>query len=371
MTAARIASAAARIESTTVARPPGARRRLAKRVVAGGLSLAAWLGAWPVLRTLARDSLSILLYHRIGDPAAPRFFGLASNVSATPAAFARQLDHLARHYNVIDLATCLAWLREERQLPPRAVMITFDDGYRDILSVALPELAARRLPATLFLATDYVADARPLFWDLVAEAMRRTTLVAAELPLIGARDWSAGRPARDAVADAFVQRALALSPEARTAAVAALGVQLAVDLPERPPPRTFVDWQDVRELERGGVTVCPHTMSHPALVTLSDAAAEHEIAGSAAQIAERLAAPRPAFAYPYGRSTDFGARDEALLARLGFAAAFRSNGGLNLAREARARPFALRRAAVFLHHDMTRFTALAAGASRLERRMVW
>lgn len=346
----------------------GGTRGLRKGAVAAANRIASALGVWPRLRTLLPGSLNVLLYHRIADPADPAFFGLTSNVSATPAMFASELDHLVRHYQVIDIETFLAWVRGEKQLPPRAVLITFDDGYRDNLLAAVPELERRGLPAVLFLTTDYVADARPFFWDVIAEAFRRTARTSGELPLLGHCAWGQDCNARDRLADELCGHAIGLSQADVAAVVSALTEVLAVEHIERPPPGTHVDWDDVRELERRGVAVCPHTRSHIALKALDAPEIEAEIAGSAAAIAAETGLRRPLFAYPYGRPTDFTPASAAVLRRLGFVAAFRSNGGTILPADVGASPYALRRSAVFLRHDAAQFAGHAAGISRLTAR---
>ena len=72
--------------------------------------------------------------------------------------FRKQLDHLQRRYQVISLHEFVKASREGRQLPPQAVVLTFDDGYRNFLTAAAPELAEKNFPATVFLITDRVRD---------------------------------------------------------------------------------------------------------------------------------------------------------------------------------------------------------------------
>src|SRR4051794_18420003 len=167
-----------------------------RRVVRAGLVAAAQLELWPRINRLIPNSLSVLLYHRIGDPLAADFFGLTNNVSATHRGFAEQLDYLQRYYTVVGLQDCIAWATTNAPLPRNAVLITFDDGYADSLTTALPELAQRWMRAILFIATAYVGGARVYFWDWVAEAFHRTEVTTADLPLLGARQWRNGTEQR-------------------------------------------------------------------------------------------------------------------------------------------------------------------------------
>jgi len=70
--------------------------------------------------------------------------------------FEAQLDHLRRHYRVISLTEFLEARRTNTPLPRKSVVLTFDDGYRNFLTGALPRLAAREMPASVFLITDRI-----------------------------------------------------------------------------------------------------------------------------------------------------------------------------------------------------------------------
>src|SRR5262245_66051523 len=98
--------------------------------------------------------LRVLTYHRIAEASSalhlnPRL------ISASPEEFAAQIRFLASHYRVVGLEDVLVAFETHRPLPRRAVLITFDDAYRDFMDVAWPILQAHRVPATLFVPTAY------------------------------------------------------------------------------------------------------------------------------------------------------------------------------------------------------------------------
>ena len=106
----------------------------------------------------------VLMYHYIRVNPDPRDrVGFA--LSVTPAAFHAQMDYLARkHFHVIPLSQAVAAIRTHRSLPSRPVVLTFDDGYADFFTTAVPEM--RRYG---FTATDYVVPnllGRPRSWAL-------------------------------------------------------------------------------------------------------------------------------------------------------------------------------------------------------------
>lgn len=96
----------------------------------------------------------ILLYHSISVQAARRFL----RFTLAPGAFAAHLAHLAAAgYTPLTAARFAAALRARAdELPPRPVVITFDDGFADFQKYALPELCRHRFPATLYVVTGHV-----------------------------------------------------------------------------------------------------------------------------------------------------------------------------------------------------------------------
>ena len=101
----------------------------------------------------AADSAVILMYQRIGEP------GRADNISA--ADFDAHLAELANpRYHVMRLEDLIAAFTSGTALPDRTVVITFDDAYRSVYDIAVPKLAARGFPYTVFVSTDAVDERR-------------------------------------------------------------------------------------------------------------------------------------------------------------------------------------------------------------------
>src|SRR3989338_10367301 len=83
----------------------------------------------------------------------------------TPEVFRRELSWISRHFTVIPLSLLIERIKSGDRLPPRAAAITFDDGYRNFYEYAFPILQSLKIPATMFLATDFVFDKKPLWVD--------------------------------------------------------------------------------------------------------------------------------------------------------------------------------------------------------------
>ena len=108
------------------------------------------------------QTIPILCYHRFGTK--------ASKLTVTPAAFAAQMQFLARNgYHVLPLARIDEFLSGRTPLPKKSVVITIDDGYRSTFEIAWPILKQHDFPATVFLYSDFVGAGDALSWAQMKE----------------------------------------------------------------------------------------------------------------------------------------------------------------------------------------------------------
>jgi peptidoglycan/xylan/chitin deacetylase (PgdA/CDA1 family) len=115
----------------------------------------------------------ILMYHYISVPPADADI-YRVDLSVPPDLFAAHLDRLqAEGYTTISLYQLLAHLTQGVPLPQKPVVITFDDGYRDVYENAFPVLRAHGMTATFFVITDFLDEQRPLYlsWDMAREML--------------------------------------------------------------------------------------------------------------------------------------------------------------------------------------------------------
>jgi peptidoglycan/xylan/chitin deacetylase (PgdA/CDA1 family) len=266
------------------------------------------------------NRLTVLAYHRIRDARAPDFDGYAPNVSATPEMFARQMDFVKQRFNVIDLAALRAFVVDGNALPPRPLLITFDDGYLDNYENAYPILRERNLPAVIFLITGRMGSAERPWWDLCAYYFHHTTQPRAALPLVGERDLSTPE-ARRTAREELMRKLKTLPQNEKQAAMDALPDVLEVAPPAGEPP-LFVSWEQVRELGAHGIACQPHTVTHPILTRISLDDARVELAESRARIADETGQAIMAFAYPNGTPADYDATMLQVLRELDIPLAF-------------------------------------------------
>jgi peptidoglycan/xylan/chitin deacetylase (PgdA/CDA1 family)/SAM-dependent methyltransferase len=246
-----------------------------------------------------RDSGLVLLYHRVqsGDPD-------PHEIAVTPDAFAGQMAWLARHCAVLPLDALLDGAMR-RRLPPRAVAITFDDGYLDTLETAAPCLSRLRLPATCFVATVDLDGPHVFWWDRLAAALLDGDAPPALTVTLAGRDWrfATGTPGERVLAHSVLYtHAREATPADRSRLLADLVAWRGGDATPARCRRLTAD--ELRSLTASGVTLGAHSVTHPLMTHLSRAQQLEEIAASTSHL-ERLAGSRvTGFAYPFGAVDD-------------------------------------------------------------------
>lgn len=270
--------------------------------------------------------LRVLTYHRVDRPEArpdlnPRL------ISATPPGFAAQMEEIARRFQVLPLTALLAALRGEAPLPPRPLLLTFDDAYVDFETHAWPVMRRLGLPVTLFVPTAYPdRPERGFWWDRLHRAISASAPGSGHLETpLGPLDCRT--PAARGRAYARLSRAVKARPHAEAMALVD-AVCAAVEIRSQslaPLAPAVLGWEALRRLAGEGVTLAPHTRSHPLLHRVPTAAARDEIAGARADLEREVGGAPPAFAYPDG---GYGPETLAILAELGFEAAFSTRRGI-------------------------------------------
>ena len=249
----------------------------------------------------------ILMYHRVArvshDP-----WGLC----VEPERFADQMRWLAHERRVLPM-TEFVGRHAANALPADAVAITFDDGYLDNLEAACPILAEFGLPATVFVVSGAIGTTQGFWWDELVDLVLLGPAADSAIEVGGERialrwderpaeaGWrAADAPAgpREAAYLALWQRLQRLSDGDRQAVMAALRVLLP--LPPRSPARALGDTELSALIAGGTFSLGGHTVTHPALTTLSAEACRAELVASVAFCRSAGQVGPVGFAYPYG-----------------------------------------------------------------------
>ncbi|MGB9878232.1 MAG: polysaccharide deacetylase family protein, partial [bacterium] len=181
----------------------------------------------------------VLVYHHI-------YPGLRNLpfLNVSPGDFEKQIKFLlTRNYKIISLSEMIEYFKEKGKPPSRAVVITFDDGFKNNYLYAYPILRKYNLPATIFLTTGFIK---------------------------GGTKCVSFSPTWKKIFQEFPQSALPLS------------------------------WDEVRVMGKNGIDFGAHTISHPHLLKLSYDEAREEIIQSKKEIEEKIGKEVKYFSYPYG-----------------------------------------------------------------------
>jgi peptidoglycan/xylan/chitin deacetylase (PgdA/CDA1 family) len=145
------------------------------------------LGITRLVSWCNRRRVTILCYHSVTERVIDVAHDDPHKQHLSRNLFISQIDYLRRHYRIISLREYLSAVREKRRLPNHSVVLTFDDGIRNFLTVVAPILAKRAIPATIFIVTDKASqrgnsaldsrwtpddDETYLSWDEVAKIER-------------------------------------------------------------------------------------------------------------------------------------------------------------------------------------------------------
>jgi peptidoglycan/xylan/chitin deacetylase (PgdA/CDA1 family) len=254
-----------------------------------------------------RNALTILAYHRVLPLPESLLYPFQSMVMPRDL-FEQQIAHLRQHYNVLTLAEAVDRLRA-RDLPPRSVSITFDDGYRDNFEIALPILRKYGVPAIFFTVTGAIGGKNRLLWDEVVSRVRQIRIERTwdvvrrddKIPhwLLEKMNMLAEGESAERVGERIVRDMNRVSLVEREAGMAPLRRATPDGSAYLDPP--LMSWDEVREMRRAGMLVGAHTVSHPFLDELSPESARREIEVSIRTVTERLGEPVTLFSYPRGR----------------------------------------------------------------------
>ncbi len=228
-------------------------------------------------------------------------------------------DNRALEITPGDLRDLLAWVRRRGlevipldQVPerlarprgPKFIAFTFDDGYRDNLTEALPIFREFAMPFTVNVTTGFIARTHVPWWYLFEGVENGAAKLAEFAPAIRL-----------------------LPPDEQRRRIAAMFPTVKCDL--------FMTWDEVRLLSKDPlVTIGAHTVSHASLSCLAPEAARGEMIESKRELEAQLGIDVRHFAYPFGGPAAAGEREFALAADCGIVTAVTTRSGNLIAADA-------------------------------------
>ncbi len=284
------------------------------------------------LLSRAGASSGILMYHRVAEETHDPW-----DLCVSPRTFAEQMAALAKLAECVDLLE-LGRPELARRSDRVRIALTFDDGYRDNLSQALPILERHRIPATVFIVSGAIGRGREFWWDALERCLLRPKSLPErlELDVAGLRgEWRLGitqesDPAWRADGDTpggprerlFLElwnALVLLETERQEAVLAALMDWASVDPDGSAPDRRPLAAAELGELAKHPlIRIGCHTKNHRSLSDLPVLEVEREIAEAQRALEAVVKRPLRVFSYPYGRVDEAA---EQVVRRAGFALA--------------------------------------------------
>jgi peptidoglycan/xylan/chitin deacetylase (PgdA/CDA1 family) len=241
--------------------------------------------------------------------------------------FEAQMRHVRQRYRVLSLDD----LCEEMGNPSRkgdAVAVTFDDGYRDLHTHALPALRKYQIPATIFLPVTCIETGQVPWYDRIFLALKVFPQDELKVDLGRPRSFQLfSLRARLEAATEIIQYLRTIPDDRRREYCAALEEQ--VILPQDELKDRMLTWDQIRAMGREGITFGSHTMTHPAVSQLAESQLERELGESKRALEQRIGSPTAHFAYPFGQPPDCGTTALPFLVRNGYRSASTTVEGVN------------------------------------------
>jgi len=260
-----------------------------------------------------------LLYHRIiprDTVTGKRFF---SGLEVTPEKFEEQIAYLADSRVPVPIAQFVSGLKDG-SLNPRAVCVTFDDGYLDNFDKALPILEKYAVPATIFIAPQLILKPASAWWyELEALLECLDTL---EIDIRGTHfKWDLSSQRSAAVSELNEHCKVSTSSEIQ-ALLASLRQRIQGSAIEWNAPAMITPAQIAQLGRHPLVTIGGHTESHVCLAVLGDTEAREEVERGKNTLESWGGGGIDYFAYPFGGMNQAGEREARIVASCGFKAAF-------------------------------------------------
>lgn len=264
-----------------------------------------------------RTGAVILGYHRLADPETAAGGDLHA-MCVSPAAFRAQMRMLSEVGYPVALSVLLRALDAGRSVRGM-IVVTFDDAYEDVLTIALPELEHLQIPATVFFVAGQAG--RPFWWDRLSELFAGADTSLPFRIEVGGSQFAWTGVGSFQELRVRLHRALRVLDESERDRVLERLANVWQVAPAADLPRPLND-EEARTLVRSDcIEAGAHSVSHPPLAEILPRRAEVEIVRSREMLRDVLGREVDAFSYPHGSRNDLTDR---FVKRAGFTSACQS-----------------------------------------------
>jgi peptidoglycan/xylan/chitin deacetylase (PgdA/CDA1 family) len=262
----------------------------------------------------------ILLYHRIINDET-RFLDKGPVVHHYIKRFREEVAYLKRNFHILSMDELCDIVHAGSPLKKPSLIITFDDGYLDNYTLAYPVLRELGVPAIIYLTTGLIGTNGRTWPDQIEHALLKTMKESFDFPEIF-HDGKVhiGTENEKAKINTRIAQALKQIPDSkRKELLRKLFRTLDVsEIQENDDARMMLNWDEITEMAKNGITCGSHSHTHPILSKMPLAEAKDDILKSKKILEEKLKSPIRHFAFPNGRPEDFSEELKAYCRAIGF-----------------------------------------------------
>ena len=249
---------------------------------------------YALVKHLPYLDLLVPYYHVISDAPVPHVKHLYEHKGVQE--FGEDVDFLLRHYTAIGLPDLLDALREGRTLPKRSLLLTFDDGFREMAEIVAPLLRAKGVPAAFFITSAFT-DNRALCYQHAASVVAER-LTKDLSPVLAEKVRTIIAPT--GVDSSDLAAAVVSIPYRHREAVDDVAQVLGVDTQEYlQRERPYLTGEQVTTLVKDGFAVGAHSIDHPLYAALTLEEQLRQTRESVQYVRETYGLGYAAFAFPH------------------------------------------------------------------------
>lgn len=274
---------------------------------------------WFHQKYFSKRSVTVLAYHSIS---ARKLRSL--EMEHSPENFKKQMEYLRDNYTILSLADFLACRKNQNRFPPRSVLITFDDGFRDNYIHAFPVLKVLKIPAVIFIALRFIDNENCFYFDVIRHLIAENIGRTADL-----NEFGIGRcylwdneeflfTLVGKITDCFRTLPSAQVDRKINSLLNVFGWN-----PDAFNSRgLYLSWEEIMEMARNNIDFGSHSFSHAHLSSAPPGDCLAELTLSKEIIETKIGTPTRALAYPFGSRDAFNESVEDAARKTGYEVAF-------------------------------------------------
>ncbi|MFC1754719.1 polysaccharide deacetylase family protein [Thermoproteota archaeon] len=270
------------------------------------------------------DSGQIISYHSIANQG--HYYRKEFSNEFLAKNFENQLRFLSKRFNIMPLKQMVDMLHANKILPPKTIAIVFDDGYRDNFTVALPLLKKLKIPATFFIATDFIESSNMPECDKIAYMIHFTNKQGFTLTELETRyQLTDSKQKHNTIVD-IDNKTKDLPTDRRSEIIKTMSHLLEVDPDQEIKDNLCMDWNQVQQLHNDLTQVGSHGCTHKILTKMTLKHAKEEVFSSKEQLQRITSQPITLFSYPSG---EYNKDIQRLLVEAGYLCGIGKEQGVN------------------------------------------